>query len=421
MAERTSHLEARCDELQATVDILIQRIAVLEARDQPVGIPPPLDISMPDSSIDVLLAQAGHGEVLMGDGGHGPLDTAMVPSPSPGGVETPTTGELEVENLIREAEDVGMGIYDDDVRELLMFSEVTPSADGAAEPPFNQTADVLEELLPATTADVTQEQPSADLPSLETPAPTSSDAAPQAAQADDAQADAAAPQAAQADDAQADAAAAQAAQADDAPAAEFAPPPTGVLHLILGDSIAAYLNPPLHPGHQLLNLAVRGSTWALEDTLIHDHLREWESEAAQNGLELGHIFLWLGGNDAYGRPGAAEAPRALCERTVQRVLTKLQRHTGRIILAGPTPRLWHDIGRQWESTPAFTANDCLMGIASSWGIRFIPYLGRTLTAMRQRRHVVREDVAPQWFAKDGVHLSVQGYAKVLAKLGGLFQ
>ena len=84
MAERTSHLEARCNELQASVNILIQRIAVLEARDQPAGVSPPLDVSMPDSPIDVLLAQTGRGEVQE-DGGRVPLDIAMVPSPSWGG------------------------------------------------------------------------------------------------------------------------------------------------------------------------------------------------------------------------------------------------------------------------------------------------------------------------------------------------
>ena len=43
---------------------------------------------------------------------------------------------------------------------------------------------------------------------------------------------------------------------------------SGVLHLILGDSIAAYLSPPLEPGHQVINLAVSGNTWLKEEVLI---------------------------------------------------------------------------------------------------------------------------------------------------------
>ena len=68
--------------------------------------------------IDDLLAQTG------GEGEHGSLDAAMVPPP-----DTPTEPPMgsEVDDLLREAQDMGSGVYDEDVRELIaMCSELSP-------------------------------------------------------------------------------------------------------------------------------------------------------------------------------------------------------------------------------------------------------------------------------------------------------
>ena len=92
-----------------------------------------------------------------------------------------------------------------------------------------------------------------------------------------------------------------------------------------------------------------------------------------------------------------------------------------ITLAGPTPRLRFDAGIPYEGTPAFAADLSLKRIAAEKGAHFVPYLGRSLTSMSRRRHVLREDVARQWFARDGIHLSRLGYDKIAKKLGDLFR
>ena len=120
----------------------------------------------------------------------------------------------------------------------------------------------------------------------------------------------------------------------------------------------------------------------------------------------------------YGRPN--EAPSLLCERTVHEVLTKLSSYADRVTMAGPTPRFWCDADLNWPETVAYTADQALRRVATGHGIRFVPYLGRALTCMDQRRHVVKSTIAAHWSARDKVHLSVAGYNKVLKKLGTLF-
>lgn len=75
MANRISHLEARCTDLQATIDVLIHRIEVLETRT-----PAPVEVASPVDDIEAILAQAGRGDRQVG--GDGPLDVSMVPAPS---------------------------------------------------------------------------------------------------------------------------------------------------------------------------------------------------------------------------------------------------------------------------------------------------------------------------------------------------
>lgn len=386
MANRIYHLEARCNDLQATIDVLIHRIEVLETRT-----PAPGEVASPVDDIEAALAQAGRGDRQVG--GDGPLDVSMVPAPLG---EEDGTGGLEMDG----PDIPDILIYDEDVRELItMCSEVTPPASeaSAAAPDVVQAPDVLDELLAATTTagDV-------QAPDDQTGRPAATASA-DGALGDGTQKPRTAP-----------------APSDDvaAPAAEFAPPREGVLHLILGDSIAAYLDPPLQPGHQLLNLAVRGSTWAREAGLLREHLEEWEREAAERGADLGRIFLWLGGNDVYGRPH--EVPRELCERTVSEVLSQLSPYAARTTMAGPTPRLRYDYDMRWECTRAAEANLTLERLAAAHGVHFVRYLGRALSSMVQRQHVVNSAVARHWFAPDGVHLTVQGYQKVLKKLGALF-
>ena len=100
------------------------------------------------------------------------------------------------------------------------------------------------------------------------------------------------------------------------------------------------------------------------------------------------------------------------------VLQRLRHNT--VILVGPTPRLWADAEKQWESTPAFEADQLLMRAAKEHGFAFLPYLGRLLTCMHLRKHVVRRNVAQAWFARDETHLSREGYEKLSQKLNRVF-
>ncbi|XP_043213553.1 uncharacterized protein LOC122382771 isoform X2 [Amphibalanus amphitrite] len=87
---------------------------------------------------------------------------------------------------------------------------------------------------------------------------------------------------------------------------------------------------------------------------------------------------------------------------------------------GPTPRLWCDAGARYEDTAAFRADLALREAALARGLRFLPYLGRALTCMVKRRHLVRSDVASRWFCPDGIHLTALGYDKIQKKLSDTF-
>ena len=385
---RTQRLEARCNELQATVNLLLQRVERLETYGTNTAAPcaSPIDFAMAESPIDLLLAEA---ELQDNDV---PLVSSMAPAPR-GADFNPESGVVlssDIDELLREAENVARGVYvDDDVRELIsMCSDITTPDDTSAQQAMGEMQFLLQE--PAFQHEA--EKPAA-------PAVTEAAAAECGPTVTEAAEDESGPTATEA-------------------AADESGTEGEVLHLILGDSLAAYLCPDLKPGHHLLNLAVRGGTWAREGCLLLDHLREWEQEAAFNGWEMGKIFLWLGGNDAYGRPN--QGTRGLDEAAVTSVLTALSPYANRTIMAGPTPRLWCDAGLRYEDTVAFAANETLKQLASTHGMAFVPYLGRALTAMERRRHVVKPDIARAWFAPDGVHLSGAGYAKILRKLDDVF-
>ena len=75
-----------------------------------------------------------------------------------------------------------------------------------------------------------------------------------------------------------------------------------------------------------------------------------------------------------------------------------------------------DAEERYENTPAFRPDSLLRKAAKESGFAFVPYLGRLLTRMHQRKHVVQRRVAQAWFARDGTHLSREGYEKVSQKL-----
>lgn len=143
---------------------------------------------------------------------------------------------------------------------------------------------------------------------------------------------------------------------------------------------------------------------------------------SERGATPGSIFIWMGGNDVYGRPD--QHPQGLDRGAIERVLTEVKAQ-GRVIMTGPTIRLWWDDGQFWESTPAFDADVDLAKMAQKEGVHYIQYLGRMMTIMRRakgsKRHVVEGKVAAGYFCdRMGIHLSPKGYSRVLEKLHGVF-
>lgn len=198
---------------------------------------------------------------------------------------------------------------------------------------------------------------------------------------------------------------------------DAAPEPRGRLHTILGDSIGVGLRIPVRPGDELINLAESGNTWTKEELRVGGHIAKWAEESRGRNLEQGRVFIWMGGNDIYGRPW--QKAQGIEERAVEGVLRKLNLRDADVVVAGPTPRMWADSGRDWEDTAAFRADRILRGTVEAAGAKFIPYLGRALTSMRRRRHALLPDVAHQFFT-DGIHLSEEGYRRVERRLKNVF-
>lgn len=193
-------------------------------------------------------------------------------------------------------------------------------------------------------------------------------------------------------------------------------------HLILGDSIAKHLKLPVPPGDSVLNLAEGGNTWLREKQYIRDHLEEWEAERLETGDSRGSIFIWMGGNDIYGRP--ERRPQGLDHEAIRSTISEAKAQ-GRVSMAGPTVRLWKDDGAFWEQTPAFQADRILAEVAQQEGVRFVAYLGRSMTVMRRnnhtKRHVVDGALVARYFSdRLGIHLGPEGYDRVLNKLHDIF-
>ena len=87
-------------------------------------------------------------------------------------------------------------------------------------------------------------------------------------------------------------------------------------------------------------------------------------------------------------------------------------------MMGPTIRLWRDDGEFWEDTPAFQADLILQEMAEGVGVGFVKYVGRLMTIMRRvegkKRHTVVGEVVSSAFSdRIGVHLSSEGYGRLM--------
>ncbi|XP_043194692.1 uncharacterized protein LOC122366463 [Amphibalanus amphitrite] len=338
--ERCRRLEDRCVDLQDQVDELLLRVEALERNRAPSG----PSKAPPDGKVATATAKSAE---LDG----APFDRSMVEPPIEPDGKKPKVDAVDA--LLAEAEAMGQGQYDEDLKEIInMYTSPRPADEGAGFGPADEVASDLRQLLQEPAFRVT----------LVGEAVPGSGAAATTRQTPH-------------------------------------PAPEGRLHLIIGDSLAVGLKFAVGAGDYILNLAIRGNTWNKERKRVREHVEQWRDSASDHNLSLGRIFVWLGGNDVYGRPH--DTPVGLCQDDVGAVLAELQSYD--LLLAGPTPRLWCDAGARYEDTAAFRADLPLREAALARGLRFLPYLGRALTCMVKRRHLVRSDVASRWFSPDAAH------------------
>ena len=419
--DKIEKLEARCDDLQAAVDQLLRRVAALERQQNPGVMEQAKDEGSFDLTMTIDQANAGLTEIhaindflretdQTHDSDISPLAFTMEGSSLEGGEEGGAAGAADIDDLLNQAMKVSQGIYDDDMRDVLdlctsQLQDICSSPAAAAvlvESGGHQEA--INTSQPESVTATRAIQPGALEVLGQEEVTLQAEQQQETGQLTGVLAQGPVPDVAETHDVKYH------------PEGNVAGPSKGVLHLVLGDSIAVYLTLPVPSGHSVLNLAVRGNTWGKEGYLIDQHLREWQQEATAENCQRGSVFIWLGGNDAYGRPG--DRRREVWHEEMYRVLQRLRDNT--VILAGPTPRLWADADEQYENTPAFRADGLLRKAAKENGFAFVPYLGRLLTCMHHRKHVVRRRVAQAWFAKDGTHLSREGYEKVSQKLHRVF-
>ena len=183
---------------------------------------------------------------------------------------------------------------------------------------------------------------------------------------------------------------------------------------------------PVLPNDTTINLSEGGNTWEKEQHRIHDHISRWTAETANRGARPGKAFVWMGGNETYGRPGTS--PRGLDKDAVAEVIKTVKTVAKSVVVAGPVIRLWRDRGTQWEMTRAFHADRDIGAVARSQGPEFVPYIGRAFNISRRggdvrhgdarKCHVVGTKQVEDYFCdRLGIHLSEDGYQRALSRLG----
>ena len=167
------------------------------------------------------------------------------------------------------------------------------------------------------------------------------------------------------------------------------------LKILIGDSIAR--DSPIARGPNMLSLARGGHSFSRQGCYLAEVER-----AIDPNRDLHTIYIWLGGNDMYTGRGNGVLP------TVAEMFIRCCADLATVVIIGPTPRIAFDEGKAWEVTPAYRAEVRLADIADGGRIKMIRP-GRTLTTHIRGTRVV---VNRAYWARDGVHLSSLGHARV---------
>ena len=207
------------------------------------------------------------------------------------------------------------------------------------------------------------------------------------------------------------------------------PRESGLLHLLLGDSIARRSGlMAADAGDEVLCRARGGATWSIVLDWLRRDVDAWKLAASESDRMLGHVALWLSGNDVYsGPPGHFSAlpttdpsRLAVIVGVAREVIRQLQDQVDnvQIYLLGPLPRPSCDmLGNTWESTAAYHLERSLLKSHLGDGVILIK-LGRALTKKITHKRSGLCKGCLQWFRGDEVHLSPAGYQKLAPKMPG---
>ena len=234
--------------------------------------------------------------------------------------------------------------------------------------------------------------------------------------------------------------------------------------LLIGDSIAGRAGFLRRVGDWEVAVWVPparvGKTWAgctRAGTLLWRAL-EWAASARARGLRPTEVAVWLGGNDVYPRQSPPGPMSARLWTDIRQTLLEVSERVAPVVIIGPTPRpardapqLWAERHRRepeeeeeepapmaeaqrrplvgpgeviWEGTIAFQHLDRLV---TRWlrerqrgdapRLRCVPVGKFVLERRREgkRSAYVISRAALAHFSGDGVHLSADGYQRVVAK------
>ena len=197
----------------------------------------------------------------------------------------------------------------------------------------------------------------------------------------------------------------------------ISPPPgtRSAAVLIIGDSMVRRAGFMTHPPYYITVAARGGLSWRRDLDWIRRRTQEWTKTARAEGRRLGPVLIWAGGNDVYpdprdGRRGTPDIAR------VGALLSELTTEISDITLIGPTPRPAHDENLPWNLTPAFFLERQMLALRNSDRGVAVLSVGRRLCQWRNGRDRGYFVYATALFARDGVHLSSAGYARLGARL-----
>ena len=191
----------------------------------------------------------------------------------------------------------------------------------------------------------------------------------------------------------------------------------GRTHVFIGDSIAKNAPVRVSEPNLLLRLERNGHSWKRLAATIGEDIATWRRAANSYGRPLGRAIIWMTGNDLYPKHGNMICGldlNALSEDAAAAV-SALNAVAEGVDVLGPLPRYRFDRDKTWTQTPAYLGERCLRHCLTGYEGVTVENLGRTLTVTRGKCKALVPSVR-MYFSEDLIHLSSQGYRKVMDKM-----